>query len=284
MDDGVTQIRPATLDDVPAIRSLLAAHGDDGPATTVDVVGPYLGHLIDHATALVSERGGEILGFGAAVNTGVSRHLADLFVRPDVLGQGIGRPLLATVFGDARPRTTFASADPRALPLYVRAGMTPLWPCLYLEGVPDGLPAPDPAITIATAAPDRLSDLERAWTGAHHPIDHVFWASQADAEPFAVFEGGQPVAFGYARARQASPARVIDRMVVRPGSDPTAPVLAAIRFGARGSAIVVCVFGPSPVLPFLLEARFRIIDRDQFMASDPALVDPLRLLPNPGML
>jgi hypothetical protein len=73
-------------------------------------------------------------------------------------------------------------------------------------------------------------------------------------------------------------------MVVRPGSDPIAPVLAAIRFGARGSAIVVCIFGPSPVLPILLEARFRIIDRDQFMASDPTLVDPLRLLPNPGML
>ena len=282
--DGEAQIRPATLEDVPAIRSLLAAHGDDAPATAVDIVGPYLSHLIDHATALVSERAGEILAFGAGVNTGVSRHLADLFVRPEVVGQGIGRPLLAAVFGDAWPRTTFASADPRALPLYVRAGMTPLWPCLYLEGSPDGLPAPEPRITITAAAPDSLSDLERAWTAAHRPVDHAFWASQVDAEPFAVLEGGQPIAFGYARARQASPARTIDRMVVRPGSDPIAPVLAAIRLGARRSAIVVCILGPNPVLPILLQARFRIIDRDQFMASDPALVDPLRLLPNPGML
>jgi GNAT superfamily N-acetyltransferase len=154
--------RAATLDDVPAIRDLLAAHGDDGPATTVDIVGPYLGHLIDHATVLVSERAGEILGFGAALNTGVSRHLADLFVRPEFLGQGIGRLLLAAVFGDAWPRTTFASADPRAVPLYVRAGMTPLWPCFYLEGVPEGLPAPDPVITITAAAPASLSELERA--------------------------------------------------------------------------------------------------------------------------
>ena len=284
MVDAEAQIRLATRDDVPAIRNLLAAHGDDGPATTVDVVGPYLGHLIDHATALVSERAGEILAFGAGVNTGLSRHLADLFVRPELLGQGIGRPLLAAVFGDAWPRTTFASADPRALPLYVRAGMTPLWPCLYLEGSPDGLPEPDPTITIAAAAPGNLSELERAWTGADRPIDHAFWASQADAEPFVVLEGGQPVALGYARARQASPARVIDRMVVRPGSDPIGPVLAAIRRGARGSAIVVCLFGSHPVLPILLQARFRIIDRDQFMASDPALVDPIRLLPNPGML
>jgi len=284
MADSDVEIRAATLGDVPAIRSLLAALGDDGPATTVDIVGPYLGHLIDHATALVSERAGDILAFGAGVDTGVSRHLADLFVRPELLGQGIGRPLLAAVFEDAWPRTTFASADPRALPLYVRAGMTPLWPCLYLEGSADGLPAPDPAITIAAAAPDSLSELERAWTGAHRPTDHAFWASQANAEPFAVFESGQPVALGYARARQASPARVIDRMIIRPGSDPIAPVLAAIRLGAGGSAIVVCLFGPHPALPVLLQARFRIIDRDQFMASDVALVDPIRLLPNPGML
>ena len=284
MADSDVEIRAATLDDVPAIRRLLAAHGDDGPATTVDIVGPYLGHLIEHATALVSERAGEILAFGAGADTGVSRHLADLFVRPELLGQGVGQPLLAAVFGDTWPRTTFASADPRAVPLYVRAGMTPLWPCLYLEGSPEGLPAPDPAITITAAASERLAELERAWTGAHRPIDHAFWASQADAEPFAVFQGGQPVALGYARARQASPARVIDRMVVRPGSDPIAPVLAAIRLGARGSAIVVCLLGPNPVLPILLQARFRIIDRDQFMASDPTLVDPIRLLPNPGML
>ena len=75
-----------------------------------------------------------------------------------------------------------------------------------------------------------------------------------------------------------------DRIGPGPDDHPIAPVLAAIRHGARGSAIVVCLLGPQPVLPILLQARFRIIDRDQFMASDPALVDPIRLLPNPGML
>ncbi len=44
------------------------------------------------------------------------------------------------------------------------------------------------------------------------------------------------------------------------------------------------VAGPSPVLPVLLAAGFRITDRDEFMASDPGLVDPARLVPNPGML
>ena len=40
----------------------------------------------------------------------------------------------------------------------------------------------------------------------------------------------------------------------------------------------------NPVLPVLLGAGFRIVDRDQFMASDPGLIDPARLLPNPGMM
>ena len=59
------------------------------------------------------------------LDTGRARMLADLFVEPGRLGQGLGRPLLTALFEDAPVRATFASSDPRALPLYVRAGMTP---------------------------------------------------------------------------------------------------------------------------------------------------------------
>jgi GNAT superfamily N-acetyltransferase len=276
--------RSATLEDVPAIRVLLSAHDNDSPVTTVDIVGPYLGHLIQHAIALVTERDGQLVAYGAAVDTGSARHLADLFVRPDLLGRGIGRPLLAALMGDAPQRTTFASADPRALPLYVRAGMAPLWPCLYLEGPAAALPAPDLSITIEPADPARLASLERAWTGCDRSTDHLFWASQADAEAFVVFEAGEPAAFGYARARQAGTARTIDRLLVRPGAEPVRPTVAAIRHAGRGGAVAAFVAGPSPVLPALLAAGFRVMDRDQFMASDPALVDPARIIPNSGML
>ena len=88
----------------------------------------------------MADEGGAVVGFGAAVDAGRSVHLADLFVRPDRLGQGIGRPLLDAVFGDAERRTTFASDDPRALPIYVRVGMRPLWASLYVEGPSSRLP------------------------------------------------------------------------------------------------------------------------------------------------
>jgi hypothetical protein len=34
----------------------------------------------------------------------------------------------------------------------------------------------------------------------------------------------------------------------------------------------------------LLEARFRIVEHDQYMASEPGLIDPARLIPSPGLL
>ena len=279
-----TSIRRAIPADIPAIRAILAAHGNDGPITTVDIVGPYVRHIVEHGTALVGVRDDEVVAYGATVDAGVAVHLADLFVRPDLLGQGIGRPLLEELFRGAARRTTFASDDPRALPLYVRAGMAPLWPDLYLEGEPAGLPQMDPSLSLEPAGASRLAALERAWTGVDRAADHAFWVSQAEADAFVVLEAGEPVAFACARARQADADRVIDRLLVRPGAEPVRPTLAAIRRGARGGRIMVAVAGPSPVLPALLAAGFRIRDRDQFMASEPGLVDPARLIPNPGML
>jgi GNAT superfamily N-acetyltransferase len=275
--------RPATAEDVPAIRAILGAHGNDTPVTRVDVVGPYVRHLVTHHSALLTEEDGVAVAFGAVVDAGVAIHLADLFVVPDRLGQGIGRPLLVALFGDALRRTTFASDDPRALPIYVRAGMTPLWPTLYVEGDATGLAVP-PGLDVVAAVPEELAALELAWTGADRGVDHRFWASQADGDPFLVVDRDGPVALAIGRARQVSDVRVIDRMRVRPGADPVPPVLAALRRTDRGTRVVASLFGPSPVLPALLDLGFRVVDRDQYLASDAGLVDPARFLPNPGML
>jgi GNAT superfamily N-acetyltransferase len=277
------EIRAASPDDIPAIRAILAAYGNDGPVRTGDIVGPYLGHLIARHRTLVSEWPGEIAAFGAVVDTGLVAHLADLFVRPDVVGRGIGRPLLAALFGKAPRRTTFASDDPRALPLYVRAGMTPLWVSLYLEGASAALPH-GPRLETASAPPETLAGFERSWTGADRADDHAYWTSQAEADSFLVAERGEVVAIVHARARQVSAVRVIDRLLVRPAAEPVAPTLAALRRAGRGGAVTAAVQGPSPVVRALLDRGFQVTDRDQFMASEPGLVDPERLIPNPGML
>jgi GNAT superfamily N-acetyltransferase len=285
-DPASAGIRLATVEDIPEIRRILAAHENDGPVPPggVDIIGPYVRHLVERHRTMVSELDGSVVGFGSVVDTGRARMLADLFVEPGRLGIGLGRPLLTALFENAPVRATFASSDPRALPLYVRAGMTPLWICLYLEGAADQLPPIDPSLAARDATPSQLAALEAGWTGAVRPDDHAYWADQPDADPFVVEDAEGPVAFGYGRAKQATPTRALNRLLVRPGADPVPSILAGLARAARGGRVQACLLGPNPALPVLLAAGFQVVDRDQFLCSDPSLIDPARFLPNPGML
>jgi hypothetical protein len=276
-------VRVATEADIPGIRSVLAEHGNDGPHENVDIVGPYLRHLLANGRSRVVDEGDRIVAFGATIDTGRGRHLADLFVRLDRLGAGIGGPLLAEVFGDAEQRTTFASDDPRAMPLYIRAGMAPLWTSLYLVGPSGGL-ATDVGLTTEAAGADRVAHLERDWSGIERDADHRFWESQSGADAFVVVSDGEPVAAGYGRSRQNGTARALDRLILRPGVEPVDSILVAIGRAGRGGPVLVAIPGPNPAVRPLLAAGFRIDARDTFMASDPDLVDPTRVLPNPGLL
>ena len=280
------EIRVPTDDDLMAIREILTAHGNDGAIVTADVVGPYLRHLIARGGARVAVDDDRVVAFGVTIDTGNAVHLADLFVRPELVGRGIGRPLLDAVFGDAERRTTFASDDPRAMPIYVRAGLRPLWASLYVEGPSERIAGLPQSLSCEPATPDELAAVERRWTGADRLADYAFWAGSPEGDLFTVREGGAVVALGTARVRQASPVRVLDRLVVDP--DPTVealPVmLAAIVRAGRGGVVLVTVQGPNPLLGALLDLGFRIADRDQFMASEPDLIDPARLIPNPGLL
>jgi len=280
------EIRIPTDDDLPDIREILTAHGNDGAIVSADVVGPYLRHLIGRGGARVAVDDGRVVGFGATIDTGRAVHLADLFVRPELVGRGIGRPLLDAVFGDAERRTTFASDDPRALPIYVRAGMRPLWASLYVEGPSERIAGLPPSLWCESATPDEVAAVERRWSGADRLADYVFWAGTPEGDLFAVRDGQRIVALGTARVRQASSVRVLDRLVVDPDRavDPVPVMLAGIARAGRGGVVLVTVQGPNPLVRTLLDLGFRIADRDQFMASEPDLIDPARLIPNPGLL
>ena len=285
-DAAAATIRLATVDDIPTIRRILSAHEEDAPVAPggADIIGPYVRHFVERHRTLVSEVDGGVVAFGSVLDTGRVRMLADLFVDPGRLGQGLGRPLLTALLEDAPVRATFASSDPRALPLYVRAGMTPLWICLYLEGEAAQLPPVDPSLSVRDATTDELAGLETAWTGAARADDHAYWAGQPQADPFLVEDAEGPVAFGYGRAKQVSPTRALNRLLTRPGADPVPPILTGLARAGRGGRVQACLLGPNPALPLLLDAGFHVVDHDQFLCSDPSLVDPARFLPNPGML
>ena len=93
----------------------------------------------------------------------------------------------ATPSGGRRsPPTTRA-----ALPIYVRAGMRPWWPNLYVEGTADRLPAPPAAISTRDATADELAETERTWSG-HDRIGRPggHWTEQPAADNFVVLDGG----------------------------------------------------------------------------------------------
>lgn len=265
--------------------AIWAANGDEIPAGGADTLTPYRDHLLRTGRVLVAgDPGGPVLGFGAVVERAGATHLADLFVQPDHLGRGIGQRLLAELFGEAGRRTTFASADPRALPLYARAGMAPLWPNLYLDIDVAALPTPPPSLTCEPAAPHRIAELEQHWLGAADGDDHRFWASLPEARPFVVFEDGEPVAAVHARTRRTGRDRWINRFVAAPDADAVTVLLAAYHHAAEGGRIGSCLPGPSPALRPLLEAGARITDRDTFMTSDPTLFDAARRISDGGIL
>lgn len=308
-DDPAITIRPATLDDVDAMDAVALAAEVPPPGASPDTTGfvpgsqaAYLRHLLGRGRVSVAVADGLVVGFGASAWTGRARHLADLFVAVDRQGQGIGQRLLSDVMdvadtdpGEAPtgsgtvPRTTFASDDPRALPLYIRAGMAAWWPNLYLAG--------DPARLVAAAAPTtdgiRVDDAsleamaihEQAWAGLDRAPDLGYWASLAGARALEARRDGAVVGVGFVRDRLSGPGRWIDHAVVDPDQDGTPILLALARVALDGAPIGgACVPGPSGLVPALLDAGFTIRDRDTFMASDPALVDPTRELVNTGFL
>jgi GNAT superfamily N-acetyltransferase len=118
--DG-TIVQPATRDDIGGVRAIAHAYGNLGywPRRP-----DYLDHELESGRLLVAVDGGVggALAFAAVLERGGVAHLAELFVRPDRLGQGIGGRLLTEVLAGTEERVTFASSDPRAVPLYARHG------------------------------------------------------------------------------------------------------------------------------------------------------------------
>jgi hypothetical protein len=283
---GEARIRAATPGDIAAADAIVRATNQPPPGEPPlppGALDAHLGYLIEHGTAAVAELDDVVIGFGASVFTGRTTHLADLFVATEQQGRGHGGRLVTAVMGDGRPRSTFCSEDARAMPLYIRAGMSPLWPNLYVSGDPAALPAPE-GVNVDRAAIEEVARLDAEWGSVDRSTAVDYWRTLPEVRPYVVSRAGRPVGVFIGRARFNGFGRSIDRARVAPGEQPTLPLLAAFREAAEGERLVIAsVPGPSPLLPVLMAAGFRIRDQDTFMASEPGIVDPLMELPNNGI-
>ena len=281
-------IRRATTADLPGVAGVLRANGE--PAEWLDGPGPiYLEHMLRRGRMWVAARGDRddaIDGFSVGIELGEAVMLADLFVDPARHDAGLGSALLEAALDGHFPRLTNSSADPRALSLYVRAGLRPWWPSFYLEapaGASDRLTLAHD-VTIEPADVARTSEVSQTITGIDRSADYAHYASLPGSAGFVVRQAGQVAAVGWGRPGATS-GRTLHHAVIALDADPLEAALGVIRaVSPAGEPFEGCVPGPHPVLPVLLEAGYRIVDRDTFCASEPGWLDPERILPNPALL
>lgn len=281
-------IRPATGPDLAAVAEVLEV--SDESAAWPGLPGwPYLEHLLARARVPIAIAGdGVVVGMAGSIEVGTPevRFLTDLFVRPDQQDHGAGRALLDAAFEGAHERLTFSSADPRALALYLRAGLRPWWPVLYLalaRGVLEQ--SPDPGLAIEGTDPATAAGWSAAWTGMDRTIDFAHYAALPGGSGSLVRVDGAVGAVVWSNRGRNDAWRVLDHVTMAPGVDPVAVALTAIRSAFQDApGLVVTVPGPHPVVPWLLERGARITDRDQFCSTDPDLLDLERILPSPGFL
>jgi GNAT superfamily N-acetyltransferase len=278
-------VRLASPADVHGIAAVLAANGE--PLEQPDVEGyPYLEFLLGWGRVAVAVADGVVLGFGSVIRVGDASMVSDLFVDPAHHGQGIGSALLIEILGDDQRRMTFSSADPRALPAYVRAGMRPWWPNLYVRADQAALARlpKDPSLVVEPAALDETVRASLVMTGIDRRDAFAFYATQPDAAGFVVRDGGMVAAVGWAARDDEGHGRELSHATIARDADPVTAVSPLFVAAARGESVWGCVPGPHPALPAMLEAGARIVDRDTYCTSDPGWLDPERILPNPSLL
>lgn len=276
-------VRAAVEGDLDSIRSIARSYGNlaSWPRRP-----DYLDHELGTGTLTVCEDAGEVIAFGGVLTRQRLAHLADLFVRPDRLGTGIGNAILAAALPANTERLTFASADPRALPLYVKHGMVPIAPLLYLTGDTQAARRlPDPGVTLAEADPASIRNLDRTASGRDRPQDLEFLHASAHARGFIARHLGEVVGYGYCRIADApgdgSRHAFLGPIGARSEADAVRTAIAVLRWAAeQASQMTIPVFGPHPATPIILAAHFRIEDIDTYMASRAGLIDLARYCPS----
>jgi GNAT superfamily N-acetyltransferase len=295
VDAADVRVRDATADDLPGAFRVAwrCDHGAGEPEPTDPGRLHYLEHELATGRMAVAEgAAGEIVAMGGTVVRGGLAMVSDLFVDPDWHGKGLGQRVLSAVLGDRWPRQTFSSAHPHALPLYIRFGMAPRWPCLYVTGDPRVALSEDFNKSVAVepdVKPASLADVERAWGGPFRPEDHVYWGTGLRrAASLEIGLGGRPI--GYAYLSDDPPLDEdtwwISALQVGPQVEPaaSAAALGAVFAHAADRGIErlgLSLPGPHPATIPLIRAGWRIVDRDQYVASESGLLDPERRVPDP---
>ncbi|WP_308201390.1 GNAT family N-acetyltransferase [Sphaerisporangium perillae] len=292
---GESIVRVAVDADMPGVREVASRFETLDDWTDMP---DFLDAERAFGTLVVGEVDGRIVGFGGVLRRGQVSHLGDLYVLPDHQSSGVGRKILDRLLPTGTPRVTFASDDPRALGLYVRQGMRPVCPLLYLTSPPPEDSGSQGAEARGKEAPDEPAargpvDGPRAEKGEPPGMRE---AGRLDARltggdrtgTLSWYAGLPGVTLhltgrGYALARLVGEDLEVGPAGGETPQDCADAVLAAVGAHPGVEEVQVAVPGVHPLLPQLLEAGWEIDDMDTFMTTEPGPVWLDRYLPHPDL-
>jgi GNAT superfamily N-acetyltransferase len=155
-------------------------------------------HLLLHDAerSYVAVEDERLVGFAAAWVRDDCWFFSDLFVDPDCQGRGIGRELLARVWGGThRRRTTITeSIQPISTGLYASRGMLPITPVLEISGRPTAQPVGE--LDAVPPSGEALRAIDLAAYGFDRRVDHEFWG-RASSHKTVWVRHGDAVAYSY---------------------------------------------------------------------------------------
>jgi GNAT superfamily N-acetyltransferase len=291
-----TTIRAAVAADIPQVYNIWYANevGDD-PIPPPRGAPSVLEHELATGEMVVAEREGRLVGFAAVIVRGAVAFLAECFVRAEAQSGGVGRLLLNQLLPRAGLTScTLSSTDPRALALYIRAGMRPQWPnfCLLadtarLSHLSDG----GIEVVEASAGDPALVEWDAQASGRRRPEDHAYWVGPGRARPLWFRRGGALVGYGYAQTHSLEALWQPDAITLGPigarnPADAQACALAAARWAQPHSAVVrITVPGQHTALAALLDAHFQITYVETFVStSDEPFADMRCYIPSGSTL
>jgi GNAT superfamily N-acetyltransferase len=291
-------IRNASHADLPRVAEIwyeAATEGESDPPPMRGVPSLYT-HELETEDLVVLQRDEEVVGYAAVIKRGSIAFLADLFVAAAHRSTGLGQRLLQAVLPKSgQVCCTVASNDPRALPMYVRAGMRPWWPHVHLRLRTDELKllheAQADAVEAEPGDPEWLR-WDTQISGRPRPQDYNYWILRRRGVPLWFTRGGRRL--GYGMAQQLSDDSVWHPEALTLGpigalehADAEACVLAAVQWArTRSDTIRMSVTGPHPALAALLSAGFRIVEVETFCCQAAArpFVDVQRYVSSGGDL
>lgn len=229
-------IRDARLHDAAEVAVLVRIAAAGG---SPDADPGYLRFVSRSGRLLVASAGGDIVGFGGAIQVDGVAMVTDLFVDTAARGGGVGTHLLRRLLSGVSAAMTFSSTHPAALPVYAAAGLVPRWRLLTVRGVATG---GGPTLGEGEWEHDRADLVDYlASRGAHVGAHHVV----------------QP-------ARGTGPVVVL-RLV---GDDPVARLTAVLGGLPAGQPVELSVAEPHPAARWLLDHGFGEFDDDVFCSTD----------------